>query len=226
MKNNKKDAAVLKERGIRMATARKMAGVTLKDLGKKYGFGYSTLRQWEHGKIGGLTNKGAKKLIEALKNEGVISNLAWLMHGTGPNPFYEQAIESGGGIPTDQSTALIAEQRIISQEINYFQSLNPTAVTLMINDDAMEPLFRRGDQVGGATVPEDQRHLILHEPCIIATSDNMTLCRIVSPGSELALYDLFCTNSKTHAKPTCLNDVELLYAAPVTRLWRKSDVKR
>src|SRR3990167_671549 len=75
--------------GDRLRRARILAGIaTRREFEIKYQISANTLQGWEQGK-NPLSKKGAKRIIEALKTEGVICSLEWLMNGTGvpPRPF-------------------------------------------------------------------------------------------------------------------------------------------
>src|SRR3989344_9374349 len=75
--------------GDRLRRARILAGIaTRREFEKKYQISANTLQGWEQGK-NPLSKKGAKRVIEALKAEGLMCSLEWLMHGSGvpPRPF-------------------------------------------------------------------------------------------------------------------------------------------
>ena len=75
-------------KGKRVRSARMLTGLTRKKFEEKYKIHENTLKSWESPKQSqqGLTEKGAKRLIEALKNESINCTVEWLMTGAGHGP--------------------------------------------------------------------------------------------------------------------------------------------
>ena len=73
-------------RGKRLKTVRVMAGLTRNSLEKKHGISASTIQSWEAAKAGGLTERGLKRIIPILKEEGVFCSADWLFYGIGKPP--------------------------------------------------------------------------------------------------------------------------------------------
>ena len=72
-----------KERGRRLKLLRSMTGLPRKALEQKYHISASTIQSWEDAKAGGLTEKGAKRVIQVFHKEGIQCSLNWLLHGLG-----------------------------------------------------------------------------------------------------------------------------------------------
>ncbi|MBI5448694.1 MAG: XRE family transcriptional regulator, partial [Gammaproteobacteria bacterium] len=59
------------ERGRRIKILRVLANLDRKAVEEKHGINFNTLKGWELGRHGGLTEKGAKKIISMCQQEGV-----------------------------------------------------------------------------------------------------------------------------------------------------------
>src|SRR5262249_31447785 len=57
----------------------------------KYGISANTLQSWEKAKAGGLTSKGAKRILSALQQEGVNCSTEWLLYGIGHPAYFQTA---------------------------------------------------------------------------------------------------------------------------------------
>src|SRR5690606_3308477 len=100
--------------------------------------------------------KGAKKVVEAFKWEGLICSVEWLIYGKGMPPRHYEIINSGikKHIQDDHSFASlnIREEENIFKETQVFKQHNSNAVVISIMDDAMEPYFQIGDYIGGIRI--------------------------------------------------------------------------
>ncbi len=79
-----------KARGKRLKFVRKLAGLSRKQLEKKYGISANTVQSWEVAKKGGLTERGAHRILAVIQKEGINCSIEWLLYGTGapPRPVY------------------------------------------------------------------------------------------------------------------------------------------
>ena len=69
--------------GERLRRARILAGIsTRREFEEKHQISANTLQGWEQGK-NPLSQKGARRVINALKEEGLICTVEWLINGTG-----------------------------------------------------------------------------------------------------------------------------------------------
>ena len=74
--------------GERLRRARVLAGLaTRREFEAKYRISANTLQGWEQGK-NPLSEKGAKRVVEAFTHEGLMCTLEWLLHGTGMPPLF------------------------------------------------------------------------------------------------------------------------------------------
>lgn len=80
-------------RGQRVKSVRLMAGLSRHEIQTKYGLSASTIQSWEDGKVGGLTKKGAKRIVDIATKTGIVVTSDYLMDGIGNKPaFAEQKI--------------------------------------------------------------------------------------------------------------------------------------
>jgi HTH-type transcriptional regulator, cell division transcriptional repressor len=209
-----------KSRGQRLRFLRKMSGLTLHKLAKKYDMGMSTIKYWECAINQGLSAKGAKKIVNAMHQEGIQCSFMWLMHGVGLAP---QIIDVRYNNPEFSRKELsLPEEISIAHEIALFCEKIIDAVTLAVYDDGMEPLFSVGDNVGGKRLFGENIVNAIGKNCIVETEENQILCRRISQGTNSGLFNLYCTNPHTAISPPNLYDVKLLSVAPVTRLWKRN----
>ena len=131
-------------RGERLRQARKLARLTLKGMSGDT-INFNTLSGWEAGKHGGLTEKGAKKVIERLAQEGVNCALEWLLYGIGKEPTTATLIQP--------SKNWHLANEFIALQKSLMTQLQPDFLGLDINDDAMTPQFCPGDYVCGRPLP-------------------------------------------------------------------------
>lgn len=215
--------------GERLRRARILAGIsTRREFEKKYLISANTLQGWEQGK-NPLSKKGAKRIIEALKAEGLICSLEWLMSGTGvpPRAFEMSQIEST--LSTDVENLLNAmslqEEQAIYQELQTFKSHNPNSIIITVSDNAMEPHYRIGDYIGGVrlTKPEDIQ-LYLGQACIVELADHTIVPRHLHADSESSTYTLSCTNFQSKAAPLNIFNARILSAAPI--LWHRKKLTK
>ena len=82
-------------RGRRAEVARKMAGLSRKQVCEKYGISTSTIQSWEDGKAGGLTAKGANRLTKAYSTAGIIVDPTFLLFGEGRQPAFKEGFVEG-----------------------------------------------------------------------------------------------------------------------------------
>src|SRR3989338_4637393 len=125
--------------GERLRRARILAGIsTRREFEQKYKISANTLQGWEQGK-NPLSKKGAKRIIEALKNEGLICSLEWLMQGHGVPPRAFEMSKSELTSVFDVENLLnqmnLQEEQAIYQELQCFKAHSPSPIIITISDD-------------------------------------------------------------------------------------------
>lgn len=216
----------IQARGKRLRLLRKMTGLTLHEFAAKYQFSASTLKNWECAVNQGLSSKGASKLVIALQSSGINCSAIWLLHGLGlPPQFFDFQKPNQQMFASEILLGLEGEvyqsEHAIEQEMAFFCQLIDNAITLTIFDDGMEPLYMRGDSVGGQRFYGDELSKAINKHCVIETVDRQLLCRKVASGAELNRFNLYCINPVTLANPPNLYNIEICSAAPITRIWRR-----
>jgi HTH-type transcriptional regulator, cell division transcriptional repressor len=204
-------------RGVRLQTARDVAGLTRAAFSAKYKISASTLQSWEAAKAGGLTEKGAIFMVDKLQDAGVNCSLIWLLYGIG-----EGAQPISAGNPPSKPV-ISEEERKIIQELQVFRTLNPQAIDMIVTDDGMAPRYLLGDYVAGQSRTGGDLVKLIGHNCIVRTSQNEQLLRRIKPGKQPGRYNLVCVSPETSVFETTLYDAELVYAAKV--VWHRRILK-
>lgn len=195
-------------RGRRLKSLRKMANFSRKELTRKHGISASTMQAWEEGKSGGLTPKGARRIIMALRSEGLSCTAEWLLKGIGQSPYLVEQLYAG-----EQATDGF------EAELNFFRQNHEDAIDMQIVDDSMYPVYQLGDIVAGKKkIGENIASAIGHR-CIIETQAGDILCRKLLKGSKAGCYHLQSENLNTTVQaPFCYN-VDVVSVATV--IWHR-----
>lgn len=209
--------------GERLRRARILAGLTTRrEFEKKYKISANTLQGWEQGK-NPLSEKGARRVVEAFKWEGLLCSVEWLMHGTGMPPRPYDMLNAGlkdslkkDDVVKEQN---IREEEAIYQETQLFKQQNVNSIILTIADDAMEPYYYESDHIGGVRVFGAEVSKFIGNFCIVELENNLILPRLLQKGSRDGLYNVCSTNPKTNASPLSFYDVKVISAAPI--LWHR-----
>ncbi len=197
-------------RAKRVLSLRKMTGLSRREFAKRYGVAPGTLQHWEDVHGNGLTEKGARRLINALQSSGIYCSIEWLMQGTGRGPSTDSELHA---IPAAYSAA--TENNNIIAELNLFYQHYKEAIDCTIIDDGMSPQFKINDRVAG------NRHYgaaiahCLYQECIVMTIEGDLLVRELRRSELPNHYTLACVNSRTSVAKPIIYDVELVSAAPV-----------
>ena len=202
-------------RGKHVRMVRSMTGLTIIDFAKELGVSRGSVIGWEQGKAGGLTEKGAEKIVSVAEKYKISCANIWLMHGIGDPPaFMNKTIAE----PKQKYSTKNQKPDIpapVIKEINLFESNYKNAVTTRLEDDCMQPFFAAGDVVGGVELFGSEINKALGEHCIVETVNNEILVRKLTQGSTTNVYNLLSTNLDSQAINSILTDVTLLSAAPI-----------
>ena len=213
-------------RGKRLKSLRMMTGLTRKAMQEKYDLSAGTLQGWEDGRYGGLTRKGAERILSAIIGEGVHCNLDWLLFGTGIGPHMMDTVgcnpsDDSGKYTNNPNNVPSVEIASIMDELLHFRKRNPGVIDMMIGDDGMYPHYQIGDFVAGRRRTNDRIAGLWGLDCIVQTSNGEVLLRRLRKGSSPHTYTLVCTNENTSVLEPVKYDVSLVCAAPVIWLRRK-----
>ncbi len=212
--------------GERLKRARILAGVTTRrEFEKKHNISANTLQGWEQDK-NPLSKKGAQRVVEAFKWEGLLCSTEWLMNGTGMPPRPYHALNTGINKNIEKFPALaeqnIREEQVIYKESQLFKSQNVNSIVLPVIDDAMDPYFNAGDHIGGIQVFKKDIAKFVGETCIVELENNLIIPRLLQAATQPGLYNVCATNPKTKASPLNLYNVKVLSAAPI--LWHRRKI--
>ncbi len=162
-------------RGKRLKIARMQIGLSRAKVERKYGISRLTQGNWENGKAGGLTEKGAKRMVYALKEEGLHCTLEWLLDGIGSAPYPTDRLFTG-----DENQPLRVAETVdffgIEEELLAFRRCNKDAIDMHVEDDGMLPFYRKGDYVAG----------IQYFEADIQKAANVSLCSFGVVGASLS----------------------------------------
>ena len=213
----------LNSSGERLKRARLLAGInTRREFEAKYHISANTLQGWEQNK-NPLSAKGANRVVQALKTEGLICSTEWLLHGQGmpPRPF--EMLNAGVREDLHENLSIVElnlqEEEAIYAETQQFKKRTPNAIVLTLADDAMEPYYSLGDHLGGSKIADTEIKQYIGTACIIELENNMILPRFLHKGTIEGTYTLTGSNPKTKAMTLSMQNVKILSAAPI--LWHR-----
>jgi len=216
MSNDANSALVM--RGNRLKRLRNLTNLNREEFCANGEINFNTLTSWELGRFGGLTTSGAEKILQKVKKAEVHCSLEWLMEGTGPEPSVNPLSPIQFEHPEN-----LTEELIIDYELACFKAKNIDAVSLLIDDNGMEPNYHENDIVAGKKRTGARIKTTLGHDCIVETETGEQLLRNVRKGAHPNTYTLVCNNPDIRKWPSVLSDVKLKFAAPV--IWyRKKDI--
>lgn len=210
-------------RGKRLKSLRMLAGLSRKMVEEKYEISASTIQSWEDGKAGGLTEKGARRILNALREEGIQCSLNWLLYGIGVGPHVSDKIY----IPIAEASeeqdlenySYPDRESALVKELLVFRQSNADAIDMVVMDDSMEPFYSLGDYIGGKRRYAQEIAGAIGLDCIVETTMGEIMFRRLRRGSTSQCFTLTCINPNTLIEKITLYDVELHSAAPV--IWHR-----
>lgn len=209
-------------RAQRLRMLRQLTGLSRDKIHERYGIARGTIQNWESARFGGLTDKGARAMLSAMRAEGVYCDIQWLLHGIGQEP---RLLEASG--LTDQaanhSTIKVdaSESYTIAEELLCFRQHNPNCTDLMVADDTMLPNFSPGDYVAGNKRFLNDINKTVGFVCIVQTERHGLLLRYLKHGSEPGHYHLIAANPFSQGVDmTHLYNIKIMSSAPV--IWHRS----
>lgn len=204
------------QRGERVWHIRKMVlHHSRQQFSKKHGIPAPSLQNWETGKYGGLTEKGAQKLIQAFKVDGIECSIEWLLYGIGSPPMHYAT-----GRPALLKADLQSSTELL-QELQLFHKLHPNAVDAFITDNEMQPCFTKGDLVAGIRVFDATIANIIGQNCIIQLKDGTIWIRQLQKTLQVDHYALACINPESKTHPIAIESQTIFSVAPII-WWRKN----
>ena len=157
--------SISQARGERLEILRKMAGLTRKAFEDKYGVSANTIQSWESAKAGGLTERGAQRIIPLLQREGIYCTIDWLLFGSGSRP--QLANPHFSEINETPAKYHLSEDTVIMKELLAFRKLNENSIDLVVNDDGLGPHYKTGDYVAGISRSKEAIPGLIGMDCIV-----------------------------------------------------------
>lgn len=211
-------------RGKRLKLLRKMANLTRSDIEETYQISASTLRSWEEGRQG-LTEQGAKRIMIVLRDRGIQCSVGWLLYGTGSEPRFTGALYQDFSTTIAASSNPASEEANIQAELDFFCERNNDAISMLVDDDGMEPHYKKYDYVAGIKHYAEEIDDLIGQDCIVETQKGITYLRQLRKGARRGCYTLICTNLQTTLSDPVLYNIELSTAAPIIWHRRRSKPK-
>lgn len=214
-----------RERGERLRRLRNLANLPRKVLCEEANININTYIGYEVGRYGGLTKKGAIKLLDYFNSKGVYCAVDWLIEGHGKTPYVITDLELNSQKTSDDFSisVMISEEQKIKEEILLFHEHYKNSVDLQISDDGMSPVYESGSYVAGIPYYEPDIHILIGSNCIVQTKNGENFVRNIREGRTENTYTLTCINPETVINEPILYDVKLSFAAEV--IWHRKICK-
>ncbi len=139
----------IEQRAARLTKLRNMANLTRESICDGDNIKFHTYKAWELSRQGGLTEKGAKKVVERVAKESVLCTVEWLMHGSSPQPLVVMANDYQG-----------IDDLCIASELTVFSAYNNQNILYSTLTDDVPPLFQIGDVAAGVKIEGDLSALV------------------------------------------------------------------
>lgn len=214
------DLASPKAKGERLRRIRHLANLSREEFCSEGEINLTTLISWEVGRFGGLSAKGAARVIARVAKEGVFTTSEWLLYEIGMGPEVKADYKKLK-LPQENSDSeiIIPEKTAIIEELILFRKLNKNAIDCLIEDDAMLPHYRQGDYVAGTKRFGERIKLLVSKDCIVQMNDGRIIMRNLQLGPRENSFNLISTNLHAKTKNAIIYDVNVVVAAPV--LWHR-----
>lgn len=209
-------------RGERVRRLRNLANLSRQALCDNGEFKLDTLIGWELARHGGLTEKGAVKLLNCLAGAGVNCTLEWLLHEIGNGPTIASNFTAIQENVTKQTIVPQDEEKHIVEELLLFRKNNPDSVELVVPDYCMSPVYKRGDYVAGIKYYQDKLPALQGYDCIVQPKEGELLLRRIIQGDDPNKYTLIPINFNEAVTPLLLINITLVYAAPI--IWHRKKI--
>ncbi len=161
-----------------------------------------SLKGWELGWGGGLTVKGAEKIVKRAKELNVSCTCSWLMHEIG-----REAVCFTNDLDINNHL-----DEHIAKELLLFKEQH-NAIVSIVSDDAMAPMLCAGNYVGGIAV--NNIEVAVGKECILTDDNGKIYIRILKKGDEPGLYNLCSLNSNLILANDAIKNVSVQIAAPI-----------
>ncbi len=205
------------ERGKRAKRCRNMANLSRIEMCDDGQININTLKGWELGKHGGLTQDGARRVVARIARAGVNCTTSWLMDAAGeaPNLVYNLPLQN------EVIEGNTEESRIKSELIYFSGAFTGRQVSSMkIQDEAMLPLYAADDYVAGVKYYEKNIDFCLGMIGIAELPNGKTLLRKLRKSPNIPdRYDITALNDRCWTSDSIILNVPLASFAPL--LWHR-----
>lgn len=202
-----------KDRGARLKRIRNLANVSRKQLCEEASVNINTYIGYEVGRYGGITTKGAGKVLKYLQEKGVNCTIDWLMHETGSAPYvFTEKVE---GLSFNN----LQEESKIQEELCIFRSHYSATLDYRIIDDGMLPVYPLGSYVAGVVSAPSKLAELINSDCIVQLDNGDILVRKLKEGRLENTYTLACINPETVVINPILYNVMIVKAARI--IWHR-----
>ncbi|MDP3268723.1 MAG: hypothetical protein Q8M40_06690 [Legionella sp.] len=202
-------------RAIRLRKIRNLANLSRKDLCNTDFLKLNTYKGWELARFGGLPLDGAERVVLRVAKENVFCSVEWLLYGTGQEPYI---------LPQINDNKVLDETELILKEILVFQSLYKDTVYAKITDDALLPDYIEGDYVAGIKFFGQDMSLALNQVCLVELSNGQLMVRYLKQNQHNKKFQLLATNINNTLEIAQPSDIQLNFAAPVIRHYKKRSI--
>lgn len=177
--------------GDRLLHARQFVAKNRKDFCEKHDISASTLSQVEGGFMD-LSEKFSRKIVDALKTEGLLCSVEWIKTGVGNPP---ESLESlSKKIQPNQPVPEHAdEERIALMESMTFENLNKDSIVMAFPYNDMFNEFKMGDLIGGIKVKKDFNNFF-GKKIIAQLEDKTTWVGFLGKGSHDTVFSIIPFN--------------------------------
>lgn len=201
-----------KARGDRLRYLRtRVLDYTIDEFANIVGKHEATIRQWQSGKLSGLSEKGAKQIASKLREAGLIEvNETWLLEGIGLRPEIP---------PISGETS--EELPPLQKEINLFRLCHPNSTIMTISDYSLSPTLLPADKIGGIQVTPDYIKAHKGQIYIIKTSEGNYLAKkieSINDRNNTVVTSINVYGEYNPEESSALTTYEKLYR--YCRLWR------
>ncbi|MFM2322885.1 MAG: hypothetical protein RLZZ225_1038 [Pseudomonadota bacterium] len=220
----------IQERSNRLRFLRKMAHLSMKEFAQHCNLGLTTINYWEQG-YSSVTERGAKKVCKAMREEGIECSAIWLMTGYGEAPKITDSSKLSK--LNYQALASLSRQEINEKKLDYpmenaeiktelavFKKHYPEHLILLIDNESMKPVYGAGDLVAGKKLTEKNMELAHGADCIVELEGGKLLLRRVKIAQVANSFDLYVINSDTSLEFPPLRNIKVLALAPIIRIWK------
>lgn len=158
-----------------------------------------SLASWETD-VKPLTEKAAKKFVEIFGKQDILCTSEWLLQGKGHPPTSLKQFTTSLEFPEKESVNIPSLPNFgMSAEVILFTKTHPHSKIFKMEDDSMEPVFYKGDLLGGVLKNQTQPKAFLDKPCAIVDENGISHIRFPLSTQVKNHYNLVALNPKTQS---------------------------